>query len=76
MVTITLSAQSAYNITANETITVTIPATAVTGGGAIVATPTFTVTFTPPPSSGEIDFLQSATDTTDTNIYTFSSQNL
>lgn len=44
--TITLSAQSSYNITAQETITVTIPATAlVTSTSAIEASPTFTVDF-------------------------------
>ena len=41
--TITLSASATYNITAQEIITVTVPATAVVGGVAIVATPTFTV---------------------------------
>jgi hypothetical protein len=41
--TITLSAQAAYNITAQETITVTVPAAALTLGSPIVATPTFTV---------------------------------
>ena len=45
VVTITLSASASYNITANETITVTVPATAATGGNAIIATPTFNVTF-------------------------------
>ena len=44
VVTITLDAQATYNITANETITVTIPATALTGAVALVATPTFTIT--------------------------------
>lgn len=43
VVTITLSAFATYDITAQETITVTIPSTAVTGAAAIVATPTFTV---------------------------------
>lgn len=43
VVTITLSAFATYDITATETITVTVPSTAVTGGVAIVATPTFTV---------------------------------
>jgi len=43
-VTITLTAQPGYDITATETITVTVPASAVTSGEAIVATPTFTVT--------------------------------
>lgn len=43
IVTITLDAQVAYNITANETITATIPATALTGGVQVEAAPTFTV---------------------------------
>lgn len=43
IVTITLDAQATYNITAPETITVTVPATALTGAGALVATPTFTI---------------------------------
>lgn len=43
VVTITLDAQATYNITANETITVTVPATALTGAGALVASPTFTI---------------------------------
>ena len=43
VVTITLDAQATYNITAQEVITITIPATALVGGAAIVATPTFTV---------------------------------
>jgi hypothetical protein len=43
VVTITLSAQAGYDITATETITVTVPSTAVSGGVAIIATPTFTV---------------------------------
>lgn len=42
-VTITLGAEATYSITANETITVTIPATALTGGVEIVATPTFDI---------------------------------
>ncbi|MFQ5948115.1 MAG: DUF2341 domain-containing protein, partial [Acidimicrobiia bacterium] len=40
---ITLPAFASYDITADETITVTVPATAVAGGSAIVATPTFDV---------------------------------
>ena len=43
VVTITLDAQALYNITAQETITVTVPGTAITGGVAIIATPTFVV---------------------------------
>ena len=44
VVTVTLSALGTYAITANETITVTVPATALTGAGAIVAAPTFVIT--------------------------------
>ena len=44
VVTVTLSAFGTYAITADETITVTVPASAVTAAGAIVATPTFAVT--------------------------------
>jgi hypothetical protein len=44
VVTITWDAFATYDITATETITVTIPAAALTGGVAIVASPTFTVT--------------------------------
>lgn len=43
VVTITLGGSALYNITAQETITVTVPGTALTGGASIVATPTFTV---------------------------------
>lgn len=44
VVTITLDARPTYSITANETITATVPASALTGGVALVASPTFTVT--------------------------------
>ena len=43
VVTVTLPTFASYDITATETITATIPATAVTGGNAIVATPTFDI---------------------------------
>lgn len=43
VVTITLAAQAGYNITAQETITATVPGTALSGGSAIVASPTFRV---------------------------------
>jgi hypothetical protein len=43
IVTVTLSAEAAYNITAQETITVVIPAVALTGGTALTASPTFTI---------------------------------
>lgn len=46
VVTITLVASALYNITANETITMTVPGTALTRAGAITATPTFQVSFT------------------------------
>lgn len=44
--TITLDAEATYNITATETITITIPAAVLTGGVAIVGSPTFTITAT------------------------------
>lgn len=43
VVTITLDAESAYNITATDTITVTVPSTALTGGVQVVASPTFSI---------------------------------
>ena len=43
VVTITLGAEATYEITATETITVTVPATAVAGTDALVATPTFNI---------------------------------
>lgn len=43
VVTITLPATADYNITATETITATIPASALTGAVGAVAVPTFTV---------------------------------
>lgn len=43
VVTITWDAFATYNITAQETITVTVPGTALTGGVSLVATPTFTI---------------------------------
>jgi hypothetical protein len=50
VVTITLGAEPTYAIPANETITVTIPATALTGNAVIVATPTLSVIATVPDS--------------------------
>jgi len=41
--TITFAADASYDITAQETVTVTIPAAALTGGVALVGTPTFTI---------------------------------
>lgn len=46
VVTITWDAFATYNITANETITVTVPSTATVGVNTLVATPTFAVAFT------------------------------
>jgi hypothetical protein len=46
VVTITLSASGTYDITAQETITVTVPGTALVGTVAVIATPTFTVDIT------------------------------
>ena len=43
VVTITLPLEPTYYITANETITVTVPATALVGGSSVIATPTFTI---------------------------------
>ena len=43
VVTITFPVFGSYNITADETITVTVPATAVASAGPIVAAPTFSV---------------------------------
>lgn len=43
VVTITLDAQITYDISATETITVTVPASSLTLASATVATPTFTV---------------------------------
>jgi hypothetical protein len=45
-----LQAQADYDITAQETITATIPAAALTGGAQIVASPTFTIDATVIPS--------------------------
>ncbi len=47
VVTITLPAFGSYEITANETITATLPATALTGASQIVATPAFLVAVDP-----------------------------
>jgi hypothetical protein len=44
VVTIILAAEAAYDITATETIEVTIPATALTAAEEVVATPTFEIT--------------------------------
>ncbi len=46
VVTITWDAFASYNITAQETITVTIPSTAIVEAVAVVASPTFTISAT------------------------------
>lgn len=43
VVTITWDAFATYNITAQETVTITVPGTALVGTNTIIATPTFTV---------------------------------
>ena len=43
VVTITLDTFASYDITAQETITATIPGTALSKGNSVVATPTFTI---------------------------------
>jgi hypothetical protein len=43
LVTVTLPATAGYSITAGETITVSVPATAVTSGSGVTATPTLSV---------------------------------
>lgn len=48
VVTITLSAFATYDITSTETITVTVPASSLTGGNPVVGSPTFTVSTTSP----------------------------
>lgn len=45
-VTITLSAQAGLSITSNEIITITVPATATSESGALVASPSFTLSST------------------------------
>lgn len=47
VVTITLDAFATYDISANETITVTVPGTAVSTGVAITGSPTIAITFIP-----------------------------
>ncbi|MCH7585702.1 MAG: DNRLRE domain-containing protein, partial [Acidobacteria bacterium] len=54
VVTITLGAEPTYLISADETITVTVPATAVTSAGAIVAAPTFDILFAQAALSGSL----------------------
>lgn len=60
VVTITWDAFATYNITANETITVTVPSTAVTSGLSKVATPTFTVSFVATTAIKTVDGLAQA----------------
>jgi hypothetical protein len=52
--TITLTAEAGYDITATETITATVPASALTGGNALVAAPTFTITATAAASTAKL----------------------
>ena len=59
IVTITLPAVADYAITANETITVTVPAAAVTGAAPISATPTFDVTNVTPAAASSTSGVRS-----------------
>ena len=71
VVTITLPALAGYDITAQETITVTVPATALAQSSiAIAAIPTFDVTVSP----GLVALTGSVTDDAETDIRTGSSQ--
>ena len=54
VVTITLPAFGSYDITADETITVIVPATAVASAGAITATPTFNVVVASAPPIAQV----------------------
>ena len=70
LVTITLPALAGYDITAQETITVTVPASALAQSGiAIAAVPTFDVTVSP----GSVALTGSVTDDAETDIRTGSS---
>lgn len=68
VVTITLSASADYNITASETITVTVPASALNGGVPIIATPTVGVTFTDTTRAHTVRF-SSQTSLTQTGLF-------
>ncbi len=68
--TITLPAFSTYQITATETVTWTLPAAALTGGVAIVASPTFTVT------RGAMDLVQPVGTTNASGVPSTSSGSL
>lgn len=54
IVTITWDAFPTYSITADETITLTIPATALDGAAAIVAAPTFKITNVSPAGTSSL----------------------
>lgn len=64
VITITLQAQSDYDITATETITATVPATALTGASPIVSTPTFSID----PAAGSIGAASGTSTATATGI--------
>lgn len=68
--TITLPAFSTYQITATETVTWTLPAAALTLAGAVVASPTFTVT------RGAMDLVQPVGVTNASGVPTTSSGSL
>ena len=64
VITITLQAQADYDITAQETITATVPASALVGNSAVVATPTFTID----PAAGSIGAASGTSSATATGI--------
>lgn len=65
VVTITLSAAADYAIASDETVTVTVPADALTtSSGAVVASPAFTITAAAEPSTGRGGFLPLGVRTT------------
>ena len=57
VVTITLTAAAAYDISSTETITVTVPGAAVTGGSPITGDVTFTVTHVVGGAADELTFM-------------------
>jgi len=65
--TITLTAAASYNITAQETITPTIPAAVLTGASPIVSSPTFTVDVVGAGSSSPIYYFRDTEAGADTN---------
>jgi hypothetical protein len=70
VVTITLPAEPAYVILADEVITAAIPASATDDGVPIVAEPDFTITRQPPPFFPQVEALSQGSGNTSTQIIT------